>query len=164
MNFERGREARMCQRLFSNQLSSRPSLGKDTRGERRQIKKQRRYRVLIAPVTRKKEREERKARGDSKCTPSREKRDRGITRSLCLFVENARARYTRTFTVLYVNKSSLKSAQRAPKPIAAKTKAKTKEERFLLFYGVRLLGIFVKTDTEEKRRDVREGVKICAYA
>jgi len=154
----------MCQRLFSNQLSSRPSLGKDTRGERRQIKKQRRYRVLIAPVTRKKEREERKARGDSKCTPSREKRDRGITRSLCLFVENARARYTRTFTVLYVNKSSLKSAQRAPKPIAAKTKAKTKEERFLLFYGVRLLGIFVKTDTEEKRRDVREGVKICAYA
>lgn len=154
----------MCQRLFSNQLSSRPSLGKDTRGERRQIKKQRRYRVLIAPVTRKKEREERKARGDSKCTPSREKRDRGITRSLCLFVENARARYKRTFTVLYVNKSSLKSAQRAPKPIAAKTKAKTKEERFLLFYGVRLLGIFVKTDTEEKRRDVREGVKICAYA
>lgn len=154
----------MCQRLFSNQLSSRPSLGKDTRGERRQIKKQRRYRVLIAPVTRKKEREERKARGDSTCTPSREKRDRGITRSLCLFVENARARYKRTFTVLYVNKSSLKSAQRAPKPIAAKTKAKTKEERFLLFYGVRLLGIFVKTDTKEKRRDVREGVKICAYA
>ena len=46
----------MCQRLFSNQLSSRPSLGKDTRGERRRIKKQRRYRVLIAPVTRKKER------------------------------------------------------------------------------------------------------------
>jgi hypothetical protein len=142
----------MCQRLFSNQLSSRPSLGKDTRGERRrQIKKQRRYRVLIAPVTRKKEREERKARGDSTCTPSREKRDRGITRSLCLFVENARARYTRTFTVLYVNKSSLKSAQRAPKPIAAKTKAKTKEERFLLFYGVRLLGIFVKTDRHQRK-------------
>lgn len=151
MNFERGREERMCQRLFSNQLSSRPSLGKDTRGERRQIKKQRRYRVLIAPVTRKKEREERKARGDSKCTPSREKRDRGITRSLCLFVENARARYKRTFTVLYVNKSSLKSAQRAPKPIAAKTKAKTKEERFLLFYGVRLLGIFVKTDRHQRK-------------
>lgn len=37
------------------------------------------------------------------------------------------------FTVLYVNKSSLKSAQRAPKPIVVKTKRKTKEERFLLF-------------------------------
>ena len=142
----------MCQRLFSNQLSSRPSLGKDTRGERRrQIKKQRRYRVLIAPVTRKKEREERKARGDSTCTPSREKRDRGITRSLCLFVENARARYKRTFTVLYVNKSSLKSAQRAPKPIVVKTKRKTKKERFLLFYGAPLGNFCEDTDTQEKR-------------
>ena len=142
----------MCQRLFSNQLSSRPSLGKDTRGtERRQIKKQRRYRVLIAPVTRKKEREERKARGDSTCTPSREKRDRGITRSLCLFVENARARYKRTFTVLYVNKSSLKSAQRAPKPIAAKTKREKKKERFLLFYGAPLGNFCEVTDTKEKR-------------
>ena len=50
-----------------------------------------------------------------------------------------------------MNKSSLKSAQRAPKPIAAKTKAKTKEERFLLFYGERLLGIFVKTDRHQRK-------------
>lgn len=86
--------------------------------------------------------------------------------SLVLSFSSSRTRalYKRTFTVLYVNKSSLKSTQRAPKPIVVKTKRKTKEERFLLFYGVRLLGIFVKTDTEEKRRDVREGVKICAYA
>lgn len=70
---------------------------------------------------------------------------------LSLFSSRTRARYKRTFTVLYVNKSSLKSAQRAPKPIAAKTKAKTKEERFLLFYGVRLLGIFVKTDRHPRK-------------
>ena len=70
---------------------------------------------------------------------------------LSLFSSRTRALYKRTFTVLYVNKSSLKSAQRAPKPIAAKTKAKTKEERFIVLYGMRLLEIFVKTDRHQRK-------------
>lgn len=55
------------------------------------------------------------------------------------------------FTVLYVNKSSLKSAQRAPKPIVVKTKRETKKERFLLFYGAPLGNFCEDTETKEKR-------------
>ncbi len=70
---------------------------------------------------------------------------------LSLFSSRTRALCKRTFTVLYVNKSSLKSAQRAPKPIVVKTKRKTKRERFLLFYGAPLGNFCEDTDTQEKR-------------
>lgn len=81
--------------------------------------------------------------------------------SLILSVSSSRTRavYKRTFTVLYVNKSSLKSAQRAPKPIVVKTKRKTKEERFLLFYGAPL-GNFCEDRQTPKRREKTQNLRV----
>ena len=73
---------------------------------------------------------------------------------LSVFSSRTRALYKRTFTVLYVNKSSLKSAQRAPKPIVVKTKRETKKERFLLFYGAPLGNFCEDRQTPKKREEM----------
>ena len=76
--------------------------------------------------------------------------------SLVLSFSSSRTRalYKRTFTVLYVNKSFLKSTQRAPKPIVVKTNRKTKEERFLLFYGAPLGNFCEDRQTPKEREEM----------
>ena len=152
MNFEREREERMCRWLFKNQLSSRLSLGKDTRGERRQIKKQRRYRVLIAPTTRERERERKRGRRAVILNAPRLGK-KETAESLVLSVFSSR---THALDINVPSPSCTWTSHpwSPPKghlnPSWWRRRGRRRRSAFFYFM-VRLLGIFVKTQTPKKR-------------